>query len=111
MGEVYLAEHTLLKNILRSSSEFAPGTTPIRPPSPASSARSARRPSCRILTVEIYDYGRAGDGTFYYVMELLWGLTLDDLVQKQGPLPAARAVYLLRQVCDALDKTTPHQPA
>ena len=37
-------------------------------------------------------------------MELLWGLTLDDLVHKHGPLPAARAVYLLRQVCDALEE-------
>ncbi len=55
-------------------------------------------------TVEIYDYGRAGDGTFYYVMELLWGLTLDDLVHKHGALSAARAVYLLRQVCDALEE-------
>jgi eukaryotic-like serine/threonine-protein kinase len=55
-------------------------------------------------TVEIYDYGRAGDGTFYYVMELLWGLTFDDLIHKHGPLPAARAVYLLRQVCEALEE-------
>ncbi|HET6326538.1 MAG TPA: serine/threonine-protein kinase, partial [Planctomycetaceae bacterium] len=55
-------------------------------------------------TVEIYDYGRSGDGTFYYVMELLWGLTFDDLVHKHGPLPAARVVYLLRQVCDALEE-------
>jgi serine/threonine-protein kinase len=53
-------------------------------------------------TVEIYDYGRAEDGTYYYVMEYLRGMSLGELVERHGPLPAARAVYLLRQVCQAL---------
>jgi serine/threonine-protein kinase len=53
-------------------------------------------------TVEIYDYGHAEDGTFYYVMEYLPGLTLDDLVRRHGPLPPALAVHLLRQLCGAL---------
>ncbi len=53
-------------------------------------------------TVEIYDYGQAEDGTFYYAMEYLPGLTLDELVRRQGPLPLERAVHLLRQVCGAL---------
>jgi serine/threonine protein kinase len=55
-------------------------------------------------TVEIFDYGRTDDGTFYYVMELLPGLNVEDLVGHHGPLPPARVVYLLRQVCDALDE-------
>src|SRR5207249_2684079 len=53
-------------------------------------------------TIEIYDYGRAEDGTYYYVMEYLPGLNLEELVERHGPLSAARAVYLLRQVCQAL---------
>ena len=52
--------------------------------------------------MQIYDYGTAADGTFYYVMEYLPGLTLDELVRQHGPLPPNRAVYLLRQVCSAL---------
>jgi serine/threonine-protein kinase len=53
-------------------------------------------------TVEIYDYGHADDGTFYYVMELLPGMNLDELVKCYGPLPPERAVHFLRQVCKAL---------
>src|SRR5262249_17506253 len=53
-------------------------------------------------TIEIYDYGRADDGTFYYVMEYLPGRSVQDLVQVFGPLPAARVIYLFRQVCAGL---------
>jgi serine/threonine-protein kinase len=53
-------------------------------------------------TVELYDFGVSEDGVFYYVMEMLDGIDLGTLVKKFGPLPAARAVYILRQVCRSL---------
>jgi serine/threonine-protein kinase len=53
-------------------------------------------------TVEVYDFGQASDGSFYYVMELLDGLDLQKLVDTHGPLPASRVVYILRQVCHSL---------
>src|SRR6202011_4291712 len=53
-------------------------------------------------TIEIFDYGHAEDGTFYYVMEYLPGMNLEDLVEQHGPMPPERAVHLLRQVCQAL---------
>jgi serine/threonine-protein kinase len=52
--------------------------------------------------VQVYDYGRTDDGTFYYVMEFLPGLTLGEVVKRGGPLPPARVVHILRQVCGAL---------
>jgi serine/threonine-protein kinase len=55
-------------------------------------------------TIQIYDYGHAEDGTFYYAMEYLPGLSLEDLVARHGPLPPERAVHLLRQVCGALQE-------
>jgi serine/threonine-protein kinase len=53
-------------------------------------------------TVQLFDFGVADDGSFYYVMELLNGLDLERLVQRYGPIPAERAIYLLRQVCHSL---------
>jgi serine/threonine-protein kinase len=53
-------------------------------------------------TVTIYDYGRTPEGVFYYAMELLDGIDLEDLVRKTGPLPPARACHILLQVAGAL---------
>ncbi|MEX0711257.1 MAG: serine/threonine-protein kinase [Pirellulales bacterium] len=102
MGEVYLAEHQLLKRpcaikLIR----------PNKANDPTALARFEREVRATATlshwnTVEIFDYGRTDDGTFYYVMEYLPGLSLADLVERYGPMPADRVIYLLRQVCDAL---------
>jgi eukaryotic-like serine/threonine-protein kinase len=102
MGEVYLAEHVLLRR---------PCAVKLIRPEQAGDPTSLQRFEREVRamatlthwnTVEVFDYGHNEDGTFYYVMEYLPGRTLETLVQRHGPLPAGRAVYLLRQVCRAL---------
>ena len=104
MGEVYKAEHVLLKRpcaikLIKAASES----------DAASIARFEKevKTTAKLThwnTIEIYDYGRTDDGTFYYVMEFLPGKSLEDLVEKHGPLPPERVVYLLRQICGALQE-------
>jgi serine/threonine-protein kinase len=55
-------------------------------------------------TVELFDFGVAEGGTFYYVMELLDGMDADTLVRRFGPLPAERVIHILRQMCHSLSE-------
>jgi serine/threonine-protein kinase len=55
-------------------------------------------------TVDLYDFGVAENGAFYYVMELLEGLDADSLVRRFGPVAPERAVYLLIQACHSLSE-------
>jgi serine/threonine-protein kinase len=102
MGEVWLAEHRLLKR--PCAVKF------VRPELAANLSTVARFERevqavtglTHFNTVRVYDYGRSDDGSFYYVMEYLDGPTLEALVRRCGPLKPSRAVYLLRQLCGAL---------
>lgn len=102
MGEVYRAEHALLRR---------PCAIKLIRPEKADDPDTLRRFEREVQitatlthpnTVQVFDYGHAEDGTFYYVMEYLPGLTLEELVRRHGPLPPGRAVHFLRQVCAAL---------
>ncbi len=102
MGEVYLAEHQLMKR---------PCAIKVIRPEKAGDPRVLARFEREVRsmaklshwnTVEIFDYGRSEDGTFYYAMEYLPGLNLMQLVERCGPMPPERVIYLMRQTCDAL---------
>jgi serine/threonine-protein kinase len=102
MGEVFRADHLLLKRpcavkLIRPDRSLDEQTIERFE---AEVRATARLSHCN--TVEIYDFGRAADGTLYYVMELLRGMNLDQLVKEFGPLLPERVVYLLRQICGAL---------
>jgi len=55
-------------------------------------------------TVRIFDYGGSVLGSFYYVMELLDGLTLEELVDRNGPLTPERTTHLPGQTRAALEE-------
>jgi eukaryotic-like serine/threonine-protein kinase len=102
MGEVYLAEHQLLKRpCALKLIKPEKGSNPIAVARFEREVQSAARLS-HPNTIEIYDYGHTSDGTFYYVMEYLRGMSLADLVRVHGPVPAGRLIYLMRQVCAGL---------
>jgi serine/threonine-protein kinase len=102
MGEVYLAEHRLLKRPcavkLVRKDRAHDAKTLSRFEREVQSMAGLTHPN----TAAIYDYGRLEDGTLYYVMEYLHGLTLQQLVEEHGSLSPPRVIFLLRQVCCAL---------
>jgi serine/threonine-protein kinase len=53
-------------------------------------------------TIAIYDFGHTRDGVFYYAMELLDGVSLQDLVDDEGPQPPGRVVRIVTQIASAL---------
>lgn len=55
-------------------------------------------------TIRIFSHGVSEDGLWYYAMELLEGESLQQLVQRVGPLPPERAVSLLHQAARALSE-------
>ena len=104
MGDVYEAEHVLLKR---------PCAMKLIKPSRQNSASALAmfekevKATAKLThwnTVDIYDYGHTEDGTFYYVMELLPGFSLKEMVERHGPLPPGRVVHFLTQLCGALQE-------
>ena len=108
MGEVWRAEHRLLARgaaikLIRPEVLGASGSTESRlvrrrfeREAQATAALSSPH------TIRVFDFGVTDEGTFYYVMELLAGRDLESLVREFGPVPASRAIHLLRQVCHSL---------
>ncbi len=103
MGEVWRARHRMLARpaaikLIRPSSAGISQLAQRRFEQEAQAIARLRSPH----TVELFDFGIADDGAFYYVMELLEGMDLDALVRRHGTLRPGRAIYLLRQICHSL---------
>ena len=108
MGEVWRARHRMLARpaaikLIRPSLAGRNGVS-------AEAVRRFEREAQVIArlrsphTVNLFDFGIADDGAFYYAMELLDGLDTDSMIRRFGPMPAERVIYLLRQVCHSLSE-------
>ena len=106
MGEVWRAEHRLLA---REAAVKLVRADALADPRYAPRIRERFRREAQTLasmrsrhTIALYDYGVTDDGTFFYVMELLDGADLDNLVRQFGAQPAARVIKLLSQAAQSL---------
>lgn len=108
MGEVWQAKHALLSRPaaiklikpkrLPNGDEVVDERAKQRFACEAQITASLQSPH----TVQLYDFGVTNTGTFYYVMELLDGSNLEQLVERDGPIAPERVVRILRQLLDSL---------
>jgi serine/threonine protein kinase len=106
MGEVWLARHQLLARpaAVKIVREAAVGVGEeahalrVRFTREAQATAELQSPH----TVQLFDFGITDTGSFYYVMERLRGMDLQRMVERHGPLPPERAVFLLKQACLSL---------
>lgn len=103
MGEVYRARHSRLRR---------PTAIKLLPAARSSEVAVTRFEAEVQLTAElthpntitIFDYGRTDEGVFYYAMEHLAGVTLEEVVAVDGAQPAARVIKILEQAAGALQE-------
>ncbi len=55
-------------------------------------------------TIQVFDFGATDDGTLYIVMELVQGKSVQDILEKDGPMPPARVENIMRQVSGSLEE-------
>ncbi|MCA9035614.1 MAG: serine/threonine protein kinase [Planctomycetaceae bacterium] len=102
MGDVYLAEHKLLRRLCALKViRHDQATDPVMMGRFELEVR-ATASLTHWNTIQVFDYGQTDDGRFFYVMEYLKGRNLLEIVRHFGPMCAERTVFLLMQVCDAL---------
>ena len=102
-GMVYRARHSLLRRpvaIKLLSPDMTNDTNTARFENEVQMTSQLTHPN----TVAIYDYGHTPEGLFYFAMEYLGGIDLDQLVRQFGAQPEGRVIHILRQVCGSLSE-------
>jgi eukaryotic-like serine/threonine-protein kinase len=109
MGEVWRAQHRLLARPA-AVKLIAPERLGARDDASRQRVLARFEQEARVTasldsphTVELYDFGVSAGGELFIVMELLDGVDAQTLVERFGPLPSERVVYLLMQACDSLE--------
>ena len=102
MGCVYLAEHVAIQRPL-ALKLLHPDVGEIdevtkRFEREAFAIGRVDHPNC----VNVSDFGKFGDGTFYMVLELLDGVLLFDLLERESRLDWQRALHIGRHILSAL---------
>ncbi len=107
MGEVWRAKHRLLAREAAIKLIRAEKLASSRKDASTSRRRFRREAQTLAMlqsrhTISLFDYGVTSDGTFFFVMELLDGMDLDTLVQRDGPQPPGRVIHILLQALSSL---------
>jgi serine/threonine-protein kinase len=103
MGRVYRAHHTLLHHkqvalkVLRGDLA-ATMAMRLRFTQEAESASRLVHPN----VVSVSDFGRTETGLLFIAMDFIEGRNLGDLILQDGPLTAARTIFLAQQLCSGL---------
>ena len=107
MGEVYLAEQLtmhrtvalkILHNKWADDEEFRKRFL--------LEARAAGKLNHQHL-IQVYDVGKY-QGKYYFSMEFIDGVTVDDLIRHEGALPLDKVIDICMQVCQALKYLAAH---
>ena len=103
MASVWRARHRLLKR------PVAVKLLSLRVANDEGSARFARevRLASQLMhpnTVAIFDYGHSSSGELFCVMELLDGITVQQLIERFGPQSPARVAWVLQGIAGSLSE-------
>jgi len=102
MGRVYLAEHVILGKqvavkVLRAEYSRQPELVKRFQLEAVAASQIGQE-----NIVDVSDFGRTPDNSFYFVMEYVAGKSLAQMVDREGPVRVATALPLLLQITKAL---------